>query len=71
MALGAAGGPVGVVIGGIIGGFIGGAGGNLLGRAIDYFTQFNLEVNFNKNNKSIIKDGYLINPGELPQMSWK
>ncbi|CAD8120748.1 unnamed protein product [Paramecium sonneborni] len=71
MALGAVGGPVGVVIGGILGGFIGGASGNLLGRAIDYYTQFNLEVSFQQQNKSTLKDGYLINPGILPKITWK
>ncbi|CAD8082004.1 unnamed protein product [Paramecium primaurelia] len=71
MALGATSGPIGVVIGGIIGGFIGGASGNLLGRAIDHFTQFTLQVDFNKNHKSKVEDGYLINPGQLPKINWK
>ncbi|CAD8167988.1 unnamed protein product [Paramecium octaurelia] len=70
MALGAAGGPVGVVVGGILGGFMGGAGGNLLARAIDHFTQFNLEVKFTKENKSDVKDGLLLQPGKRPEIRW-
>ncbi|CAK86960.1 unnamed protein product (macronuclear) [Paramecium tetraurelia] len=70
MALGAAGGPVGVVVGGILGGFMGGAGGNLLARAIDYYTQFNLEVKFTKENKSDVKDGLLLQPGRRPEIRW-
>ncbi|CAD8192163.1 unnamed protein product [Paramecium pentaurelia] len=65
MALGAAAGPIGVVIGGIIGGFLGGA------TAIDDYTQFSMQVHFSKENKSIVKDGYLINPGKRPIIRWQ
>ncbi|CAD8161711.1 unnamed protein product [Paramecium pentaurelia] len=67
MELGAGGGPIGVVIGGIIGGFIGEVSGNLLGKAIDHFTQFNLQIDFNQNKKSKVEDGYLAYLGTPPQ----
>ncbi|CAD8214655.1 unnamed protein product [Paramecium pentaurelia] len=71
MELGAAGGPIGVVIGEIIGGFIGEVSGNLLGKAIDHFTQFNLQIDFNQNKKSKVEDGYLAYLGTPLKISWK
>ncbi|CAD8102598.1 unnamed protein product [Paramecium primaurelia] len=69
-ALGSLAGPAGIIFGGVIGGMIGGATGNLLGRAIDNSTQFSLQVDFSKENKSIVKNGYLINPGKRPHIRW-
>ncbi|CAD8208306.1 unnamed protein product [Paramecium octaurelia] len=70
-ALGVPQGPPGVLLGGLIGGFVGGVAGNFLGRAIDNYNQFSLEVNFSEKNKSNRENGYLIDPGERPLFKWQ
>ncbi|CAD8208981.1 unnamed protein product [Paramecium pentaurelia] len=64
--LGAAGGP--------IGGFFGEESSNLFGRAVDHFTQFNLQIDFNyfnSNQKSKVEDGYLTYLATSLKISWK
>ncbi|CAD8069995.1 unnamed protein product [Paramecium primaurelia] len=62
MALGATDGPIGIVIE---------ASSNFFGRAIDHFTQFHLQVDFQNILKSKVENGDKFNPGILPKISWK